>query len=165
VTTAVAGGKPSMLRRTAAAVALTALVAALVYLAVSAVSRWYVLLASVVSLGVTVIAAWYALSRRGATRAIAGVVAALALLVFTAVVIASESIIVLVVGLALAAVSVGVASYALSPAPAASAAERAPKAQHPVPLMNLKSSGGKAERFRLPTALWQTFLGHPIGTR
>jgi diacylglycerol kinase family enzyme len=161
VTTAVAGGKPSMLRRTAAAVALAALVAALVYVAVSAVSRWYVLLASVVSLGVTVIAVWYILSRRGVTRALAGFVAALALLVFAAVVIASESIIVLVVGLALAAVSVGATSYALSPAPAANAAERAPhaqhpvrldrapKAQHPVLLMNLKSGGGKAERFRL----------------
>jgi hypothetical protein len=161
VTTAVAGGKPSMLRRTAAAVALAALVAALVYVAVSAVSRWYVLLASVVSLGVTVIAVWYILSRRGVTRALAGVVAALALLVFAAVVIASESIIVLVVGLALAAVSVGATSYALSPAPGANAAERAPNAQHPVPLerapkaqhpvllMNLKSGGGKAERFRL----------------
>ena len=161
MTTAVAGGKPSMSRRTAAAVALAALVAALVYLAVSAVSRWYVLLASVVSLGVTVIAAWYILSRRGVTRALAGVVAGLALLVFTVVVIASESIIVLVVGLALAAVSVGAARYALSPASAVSAAERAPnaqhpvllerapKAQHPVLLMNLKSGGGKAERFRL----------------
>jgi diacylglycerol kinase family enzyme len=149
VTTTVEGGKPSMLRRAAAAVALAALVAALVYLAVSAVSRWYVLVASIVSLGVTVIAAWYILSRRGVARVVAAGIAALALLVFIAVVIASESIIVLVVGLALAAVSVGAASYALSPASAASAAMRTPKAQHPVLLMNLKSGGGKAARFRL----------------
>ena len=58
MTTTVAGGKPSMVRRAAAAVALVALCAALVYLAVAALSRWDVLLASVVSLGVTVIAAW-----------------------------------------------------------------------------------------------------------
>ena len=51
MTTTVAAGKPGMLRRTAAAVALAALVVAVVYLAMSAVSRWYVLLASVVSLG------------------------------------------------------------------------------------------------------------------
>jgi diacylglycerol kinase family enzyme len=149
VTTTVAVGRPNPLRRAAAAVALAALVAALVYLTVSAVSRWYVLLASVISLGVTVIAAWYILSRRGVARAVAAGVAALALLVFTAVVIASESVIVLLVGLALAALSVGAASYALSPAAAASAAERAPQAQHPVLLMNLKSGGGKAERFKL----------------
>jgi diacylglycerol kinase family enzyme len=149
VTTTVAGGKPSMLHRAAAAVALAALVAALLYLAVSAVSLWYVLVASIVSLGVTVIAAWYILSRRGVAHAVAAGIAALALLVFIAVVIASESIIVLVVGLVLAAVSVGAASYALSPASAASAAVRTPKAQHPVLLMNLKSGGGKAARFRL----------------
>ena len=126
-----------------------ALCAALVYLAVSALSRWDVLLASVVSLGVTVIAAWYVLSRRGVARAVAAGVAALALLVFLVVVIASESVVVLVVGLTLAAVSVAAASYALIPASAAIAAERAPQAKYPVLLMNLKSGGGKAERFRL----------------
>jgi len=49
--------KPSRLRRLAATVALAALIAALVYLAISAIHNWYVLLASVVTLGVTVIAA------------------------------------------------------------------------------------------------------------
>ena len=137
MTTTHAGGKPSMLRRAAAAVALVALCAALVYLALSALSRWDVLLASVVSLGVTVIAAWYILSRRGVTRAVAAGIAALALLVFLAVVIASESVIVLVVGLALGALSVGAASYALIPGSAAIAAERAPQAKYPVLLMNL----------------------------
>ena len=95
MTATVASGKPSMARRAAAAVALVALLAALVYLAVSALSRWDVLLASVVSLGVTVIAAWYILSRRGVARAVAAGIAALALLVFLAVVIASESVVVL----------------------------------------------------------------------
>src|SRR6188472_2111093 len=138
-----------MVRRAAAAVALVALLAALIYLAVSALSRWDVLLASVASLGVTVIAAWYILSRRGVARAVAAGIAALALLVFFAVVIASESVVVLVVGLTLAAVSVAAASYALIPASPAIAAERAPQAKYPVLLMNLKSGGGKAERFRL----------------
>ena len=149
MTTAVAGSGPNPLRRAAAAVALAALLAALLYLAVSALSRWYVLLASVFSLGVAVMAAWYILSRRGVARAVASGVAALALLVFVVVVVASESFIVLAVGLGLAAVSIGAASYALSPVAPASALERAPGARHPVLLMNLRSGGGKAERFRL----------------
>jgi diacylglycerol kinase family enzyme len=149
MTTAVAAGRPSALRRAAAAVALAALVAVLLYLAVSALNRWYVLLASVFSLGVAVIAAWYILSRRGVVRAVASGVAALALLVFIVVVVASEGLIVLAVGLGLAALSIGAASYALSPAAAASSLERAPGARHPVLLMNLRSGGGKAEHFRL----------------
>jgi diacylglycerol kinase family enzyme len=149
VTTAIASGKSSPARRAAAAVALAALVAALLYLAVSAIYHWFVLLVSVVALGVAVVAAWYILSRRGLARAVAVGVAALALVVFVVVVIASESLIVLAVGLGLAALSVGAASYALSPAAAASAIERAPAARHPVLLLNLKSGGGKAERFGL----------------
>jgi diacylglycerol kinase family enzyme len=149
MTTAVAGSGPNPLRRAAAAVALAALFAALLYLAVSALSRWYVLLASVFPLGVAVIAAWYILSRRGVARAVATGVATLALLVFVVVVVASESFIVLAVGLGLAAVSIGAASYALSPVAPASALERASGARHPVLLMNLRSGGGKAERFRL----------------
>ena len=149
MTTAVAGSRPNPLRRAAAAVALAALVAALLYLAVSAIQRWDVLLITVVSLGVAVVAAWYILSRRGVARAVAVGVAALALVVFAVAVIASESLIVLAVGLGLAAVSVGAASYALSSAAPARAIERAPAAHHPVLLMNLKSGGGKAERFKL----------------
>jgi len=141
--------KPSRLRRLAATVALAALIAALVYLAISAIHNWYVLLASVVTLGVTVIAAWYILSRRGLARAVAVGVAALALVAFVVVVIISESLIVLAVGLGLAAVSVAAASYALHRPAAALTIERAPNPRHPVLLMNLKSGGGKAERFGL----------------
>ena len=141
--------KPSRLRRLAATVALAALIAALVYFAISAIHNWYVLLASVVTLGVTVIAAWYILSRRGLARAVAVGVAALALVAFVVVVIISESLIVLAVGLGLAAVSVAAASYALHRPAAALTIERAPNPRHPVLLMNLKSGGGKAERFGL----------------
>jgi diacylglycerol kinase family enzyme len=149
MTRAIAGDRPGRLRRAAAAIALVALIAALLYLAVSAIYNWFVLLVSVSSLGVAVLAAWYILSRRGVTRAIALGVAVLALLLFAVVVVASEGLIVLAVGLGLAAVSIGAASYALGPAIAASALERAPRARHPVLLMNPKSGGGKAERFRL----------------
>jgi diacylglycerol kinase family enzyme len=149
MTTAVVDGRPSPMRRAAAAVALAALIAALLYLAVAALNNWPILLLSVLSLGVAVKAGWYILSRRGTVRAAASGVAALALLVFIVVVIASEGLIVLAIGLGLAAVSIGAASYALSPAAPAYALERAPRARHSVLLMNLRSGGGKAERFRL----------------
>jgi diacylglycerol kinase family enzyme len=149
MTTAVAAGRPNPLRRAAAAVALAALVAALLYLAVAALHNWPILLLSLLSLGVAVIAGWYILSRRGVARAVASGVATLALLAFIVVVVASESLIVLAVGLGLATVSIGAASYALGPTAPASALERAPRAHHPVLLMNLRSGGGKAERFRL----------------
>ena len=142
MTTAVVDGRPSPMRRAAAAVALAALIAALLYLAVAALHNWPILLLSVLSLGVAVKAGWYILSRRGTVRAAASGVAALALLVFIVVVIASEGLIVLAIGLGLAAVSIGAASYALSPAPAY-ALERAPRARHPVLLMNLRSGGGR----------------------
>jgi diacylglycerol kinase family enzyme len=144
-----ADGKPNWLRRVAAAVALAALVVALSYLVWAALYRWPVVLISVVPLGVAVVAAWYILSRRGVARAIAVVVAAFALLVFAVAVVASESVRVLVIGLVLAAVSVGATSYALRLTEVSSAAELGLNARHPVLLMNLKSGGGKAERFRL----------------
>jgi diacylglycerol kinase family enzyme len=149
VTTTNAGSKPTRKSRVAAAIALAALGAALIYLVWAAFYRWYVVVISVVPLGVAVIAAWYVLSRRGTARAVAAGVAALALLVFAVVVVASESVRVLVAGLALAAISVGAASYALSPTALAGDAKRGPRARHPVLLMNLKSGGGKAERFGL----------------
>jgi diacylglycerol kinase family enzyme len=142
-------GKPSRLRRVAAAVALGAAAAALLYLALSAVFNWYVVLATVASLGVAVIAAWYILSRRGVARAIAGVVAVVALVAFVAVVIATQSVIVLVVALVLAGVSISAGNYALVPVRTASDDTAAPRADHPVLLINPKSGGGKAERFKL----------------
>jgi diacylglycerol kinase family enzyme len=149
MTTTALGDKPGRLHRLAAAVALAAFVAALLYLAASVVSRWYVVLLSVVSLGLAVIAAWYVLSRRGIARAIASVVVAVTLVVFAVVVIATESLIVLAVGSGLAAVSIAAANYALSPVARVRDVERAPRPHHPVLLMNLKSGGGKAERFGL----------------
>jgi diacylglycerol kinase family enzyme len=149
VTTEIARNRPGPLRRTAAAIALTALVAALLYLTVEALNQWYVLLLSVVLLGAAVIAAWYIVSRRGVARAVAALVAVVALIAFAVVAIATESLIVLAVGFGLAAVSIAAASYALSPVRAADDAVRAARARHPVLLMNLKSGGGKAERFGL----------------
>ena len=149
MTTMIAGDKPSPLHRVAAAGALVALAAALVFLAVATINRWDVLLASVISLGVAVMAGWYILSRRGAARIAAAVVAVIGLVVFLVVMIASESVRVLAVGLGLAALSVIAASYALTSAASVGDAVRAPRAQHPVLLMNPRSGGGKVERFGL----------------
>ena len=59
------GAGPAPMRRASAALALTALAAALLFLVVVSIRRWDVLLVSVVSLGVVVVAAWYVVSRRG----------------------------------------------------------------------------------------------------
>ena len=115
MTRAIASHSPSPLRRTAAAVALLALVVALLYLATSALFRWYVLLSSVISLAVAVVAVWFILTRRGSARAIAAVVAVIALIIFMGIVLSTESLKVLTVGLGLAAVAIVAARYALSP--------------------------------------------------
>ncbi|MFL6044367.1 MAG: diacylglycerol/lipid kinase family protein [Propionibacteriaceae bacterium] len=148
-------GRPSRSHRAAAAVALGAAAAALLYLAMSAIFNWYVVLTTMFFLGVAVIAAWYILSRRGAARAIAGIVMTLALVGFAAVVIATQSVIVLGIALGLAGVSISAASYALGPVRTASNNAPAPRAHHPVLLMNLKSGGGKAERFKLADLCWE----------
>jgi diacylglycerol kinase family enzyme len=141
----------------AAWIALVALVSAIAFLIVEAVSRWDVLLVTVLSLAMVVVAAWYALSRRGRSRVVALVVGALSLVLFAVVVLASESLRVLLVGLVLAAVAIAAARFALqTPKPGPSLRDApgpsepvAPRATHPVLLMNLRSGGGKAERFDL----------------
>jgi len=149
MTTSDPGAGPNAGRRAAAALALTALAAAVIFLAVVSIRRWDVLLASVVSLAVAVVAAWYVLSRRGAVRAAAAVVGVLALVVFIVVILASQSGRVLAVGLGLAAVSAAAAGYALAPTAPLDEAEDAPRAKHAVLIMNPRSGGGKVERFGL----------------
>ena len=149
MTTADPVAGPSAVRRAAAALALTALAAAVLFLVVVSIRRWDVLLASVVSLAVAVVAAWYVLSRRGAVRATAALLGVLALVVFIVVVLASESVRVLVVGLGLAAISAAAAGYALAPTAPLDEAEDAPRAKHAVLIMNPRSGGGKVERFHL----------------
>src|SRR5512142_342697 len=148
---AVSSGAPSWARRLAAVAALALVTLAVSYLVLQALHRWNVLLLSVASLGTTVMAAWYVLSRRGTARAVAAGLAVTALLVFAVVVVASESVRVLLVGLGLAVVSVLAAAYALRPATTPSDAEPPgpSRATRPVLLINMGSGGGKAERFQL----------------
>ncbi len=149
MTTAQSPGRPRPIRRAAAAAALIALATALIFLVAVSLHRFAALLASVVSLGVMVVAAWYAVSRRGKVRVAALVTMVVALVVFVVVVVGSESIRVLAVGLALAALAVAAAGYALGSGERDVDAVAAPRARHPVLLMNPRSGGGKVERFGL----------------
>ena len=149
MTTSDPAGRTSARRRAAAAVALVALAAALVFIAVVTIRRWDVLLGGVLSLGVAVVAGWYAISRRGSTRILAVVLVAVALTAFVVVMIGSHSVRVLIVGLGLAALSAATAGYALAPGIADGDTTPAPQPRHPVLIMNPRSGGGKVERFNL----------------
>jgi diacylglycerol kinase family enzyme len=136
-------------QRAAAVTALTALGAAVLLLVVGALRQWPVLLASVASMSLVIVAAWYVVSRRGAVRVLAAVLAAVGLVCFVTVVVVSDSLEVLVASLLLAGVSIGAAGYALRRSAEPATPDPAPPARHPVLLMNPKSGGGKAERFGL----------------
>jgi diacylglycerol kinase family enzyme len=136
-------------RRVAAIIALLALLATVVWVVLGALSRWTVLLASAALISVLVVSAWYLVSRRGATRIIAGVVGAAALVGFVLVMVTSESVRILVVALLLAALSIVAAGYALRRGPQPAELAAAPRPRRPVLLMNPRSGGGKVERFGL----------------
>jgi diacylglycerol kinase family enzyme len=148
VTTAAATAAPGA-RRAAAALALLSLAAAVVVLVLASLDRWLVLVGTVASLAVAVVAAWYVLSRRGTVRVLAAVLVAVALVVFLVALVGSQSVRVVLLGLALGAASVAAAGYALASPNAGGDSERAPAARHPVLLMNPRSGGGKVERFGL----------------
>ena len=143
---------PGWPQRLAAWLSLVTAVCAVGFLATQAVRRWDVLLVTVASLSVLVGSAWIALSRRGPKRTAALASGAVALAVFVVVVIASESLRVLLVALGLAILMVAAGRVALDERddeePSAQL-RSAPKPSHPVLIMNLKSGGGKAERFAL----------------
>ena len=127
-----------------AAAALSAL-----YVVLGAFDEWYVLIIGIPSLALIVLGAWYAISRSGTVRILAVALAVVGLIAFIIVMIASQTIRVLVISGALALLSIAAAGYAL-PAPGRKTEGPAVlRARHPVLIMNLKSGGGKAERFHL----------------
>jgi diacylglycerol kinase family enzyme len=154
-------GRPSAGQRLAAVAALACLAAATVLVLVEVARNFLDLLIAALSLILCVIAAWYVISRRGPVRLAAAVIMAAALgLVITSLVFADIRIWRVVLAAALAAASVASARYALRRSPAALGSASAlgsgagrrqavSAARHPVLIMNLKSGGGKAERFRL----------------
>jgi diacylglycerol kinase family enzyme len=147
--------RPSAMARVAAVVALVALVAAIGLVLLGVVRHFLAVLAGIACLVVCVIAGWYAVSRRGIVRVIALIVmvAAVAGLIVSLVFEDYHGLAVLGL-IVVAAVSVVSARYALK-APterahvAAMGATPVARAEHPVLIMNLKSGGGKAEKFRL----------------
>jgi diacylglycerol kinase family enzyme len=137
--------------RWAAAAALLTLAACFAVLLAGVIRNWAGVLLSLAAIVVAVTSGWSVVSRRGAVR-----VAALILLAISVGLLIWGLILVdltpwrIVVLIALAAASVGSARLALPPhQPHRRPAEGAVAARQPVLIMNLRSGGGKAERFHL----------------
>jgi diacylglycerol kinase family enzyme len=147
--------RPALRERAAALVALLALAAAVLVLLVGVVLHFGAVVLTLVGVLVLVTAGWYAVSRRGAVRAVS-LVTMLAAVGLLGAGLALENISLLRVILlaATAALSVVSARYALRKTRRQLHARpdhltRAGPARQPVLIMNLKSGGGKAEKFRL----------------
>ncbi len=148
--------RPALTRRLGAVVALGALIGALIAAGFALVrgDAWRL---PVVLLGgaVAVVGSWYLVSRRGAVSAVGAVVAGAGLLTLVVVVLTADYHgIPFVVAIALIFVSAGAARYALqrdlrSLRAATKSGTPVGRPHHPVLLMNPRSGGGKAERYRL----------------
>jgi diacylglycerol kinase family enzyme len=147
-------GSPPSVNRWAACVALVAFAAAAVALALAATANLGGLLVILAGVVITILGAWHLATGRGTARVFAGVVVAagVALLVMGIVWLDLHALR-WVVALCLIGLSVGAARLALgkhahrAASPAARTA--AGPAKRPVLILNLKSGGGKAERFHL----------------
>src|SRR5437763_7988510 len=145
---------PGAGQRVSALGALLAVLAAAAVIGLGIAGHLGSVLLAVAGLLAGTAACWYMVSRRGMARVAAIGAAAVGLAAFiTGVVLAATAAWELTVGLVLAALSVAAARHALHRTPrsrwAAPARRRVPRAEHPVLIMNLKSGGGKAERFGL----------------
>jgi diacylglycerol kinase family enzyme len=141
-------------RRLSAIVTLVAVVAMLAVAVVGLIQRPLVLVVAIACLGVAIGAASYALTRTGARRLVAAVVAILALAAPLALVAAYGRLLQLLLLIALVAVAAAATRHALGrdltslksgPTPGTSVGP----AIRPVLLMNPRSGGGKVERFHL----------------
>lgn len=148
-------GRPTAAERLAALAALVFVAAAVVLVLVGVARNALAVVAAVLGLLVCVGGGWYAVSRRGMVRlaAEAVIVGALALVGF-ALAVADVNILRLTLAGILSLLSVASARYALRRTARAlgTASQRLPAAaasRYPVLIMNLKSGGGKASRFRL----------------
>ena len=147
--------RPSAGARVAAVVALLTLVAAAGLVLLGLVRHLLALLAGLACVVICVTAGWYAVSRRRVVRVVAAIVAVAAVAGLIASLVFEDYHGLAVLGLiVVAAVSVAAARYALRvPAERAHVTAMnvtaAARAEHPVLIMNLKSGGGKAEKFRL----------------
>jgi diacylglycerol kinase family enzyme len=138
-------------QRVAAAVSLLTVAVAAGLLLIGVVVHIAAVLVALACLLICVTAGWYAVSRRGVIRAAGLAVMAAAVGGLAAsLVFADLNLLALLAVIAAAVVSVLSARHALRRPPRRHHPEvRAVRAAHPVLIMNLKSGGGKAERFRL----------------
>ena len=140
---------PGAGQRLAAIAALACVVAAALLVLIEVARNFLSLLGAGLGLVLCVFAAWYVISRRGAARVAAAVVMAAALaLVITSFIFADIRVWRVALAAVLALASVAAARYALRRSPGGRDTAVA-AARHPVLIMNLKSGGGKAERFGL----------------
>jgi diacylglycerol kinase family enzyme len=145
----------ALARRAAAALALLAAAVAAGLLLLGVLVHLAAVVAGIVSVLVAVTAGWYVVSRRGAVRVIALIVLVVALAALGAALFFENlNLVALALVVALAAVSVASAGYALRSRPGgphrtSKPVRAASRPSRPVLLMNLKSGGGKAERFKL----------------
>jgi diacylglycerol kinase family enzyme len=149
-------GRPSLVRRIAAIASMV--LATIVVLATIArgLSDLPLLLVELALFAIVVGAAWIALIRTAAARIVASLVAVVALVGLIVGIVRAEGSFAatLVVALVVLAIAVGLGRYALGTTMGALKAARlegtkAEPARHGVLFMNLKSGGGKPERFHL----------------
>jgi diacylglycerol kinase family enzyme len=146
--------RPSVARRLAAILSIVIVFAVAVATVVLAIDRVGPIVAVVALDAVVVVAVWYALTRAGTARLVAVALGLAALAAVVAVVVSESAGWSLIVRLVLLVLALGLARYALARdvrtlKSTATAGTAVPAAQHGVLIMNLKSGGGKAEKFRL----------------
>jgi Diacylglycerol kinase catalytic domain len=153
---AVAGDAPSLALRLAALVALVAPIAMVVVAVVALAGDLWVAVLAAVAIVVISAAGWFALTARGAARAAGLTLAALALAALIALLATHwQGVVVLLVLLALVALFGLSARYALGRAGRAAVRHARAgsvyvgRAGTAALIVNLKSGGGKAERFGL----------------
>ena len=148
--------KPGAARRLAAAAAIALVAFVLVTTVLTVLDRPLDVLVQIIALVVAFFAAWEALTRKGAVRVAWVVVAVAAAAAVVAIQIAGGDgyVLSLVVRLILLGVALVLARYALardvrSLKQMETPGKPVPAARHGVLIMNLKSGGGKAEKFHL----------------
>ena len=148
--------KPGAGRRLAAVAAIVIIAAVLVGTVLTVLSRPLEVVVQVVLLLVVFVAVWNALTRKGAARVVWIVVAVVAAVAVVAIQIAGGEgyVLSLLVRLALLGVALLLARYALardvrSLKQSETPGKPVPAARRGVLIMNLKSGGGKAEKFHL----------------
>ena len=148
-------GRRVIVERGAAWAALILLAVAVVVLLAGTVQNVGGLLLILLGLLIAVTAGWYAVSRRGPARWVAlGLLAVALVPLIWGIVLVDLRPVRLILTLVFAALSVGCARVALGQTvrarqQAMRALPAAPRAAHPVLIINPRSGGGKADRFRL----------------